>query len=279
MLSIGGQELHDGVLLLTPTSIAVAVSGADGKPLADKLERKPVGKSLRRLLAIPLLRGLVNLFLSLSCTLRGVGLAARLRRKAGLRPSLAPLWGVLLLILFTAALYGAERLAALCCMRLAPAFAYPVDVLLTFTVLITGLLLVRLLPPIRRLLRFHGAEHMLIHIYEAGLPLIVEAAQTQSRFHKRCGTTLTMGTLLVLLVVSLLLPPNMNETLSSLILLGVTLLALMGIGEAQRAKKETLPVRLGLWAQRYTTLQPQREELCGALTALLTVLGREETYK
>ena len=41
----------------------------------------------------------------------------------------------------------------------------------------------------KRVWMYHGAEHKTIFCYEAGLPLTVENARKQSRFHPRCGTS------------------------------------------------------------------------------------------
>ena len=44
------------------------------------------------------------------------------------------------------------------------------------------------LKDIKRVWRYHGAEHKTIACYEAGLPLTVENVLKQTRFHPRCGT-------------------------------------------------------------------------------------------
>ena len=51
---------------------------------------------------------------------------------------------------------------------------------------------------IKRVWMYHGAEHKTIFCYEAGLPLTVENARKQSRFHPRCGTSF----LLVVVILS-----------------------------------------------------------------------------
>ena len=45
------------------------------------------------------------------------------------------------------------------------------------------------IPDMKRVWMYHGAEHKTIFCYEAGLPLTVENARKQSRFHPRCGTS------------------------------------------------------------------------------------------
>jgi len=56
-------------------------------------------------------------------------------------------------------------------------------------IFILYLLLTALMPDIRRMFGYHGAEHRVISCFEKGLPLTVENAQTMSTRHNRCGTT------------------------------------------------------------------------------------------
>jgi uncharacterized protein YqhQ len=60
--------------------------------------------------------------------------------------------------------------------------------------------LIGLLPDIRRVFQYHGAEHMTIHAYEASRPLTVEEIRAFPKEHTRCGTSF----LLVVVAVALL---------------------------------------------------------------------------
>ena len=63
---------------------------------------------------------------------------------------------------------------------------------------------------IRRLFRYHGAEHKSIFCYEKGLELTVENVRQQSRFHPRCGTSF----LVVVMIIAILLVSVMTWVLS-----------------------------------------------------------------
>ena len=56
------------------------------------------------------------------------------------------------------------------------------------------------LSDIKRTLMYHGAEHKTINCVENGLDLTVENVKTQSRYHRRCGTSF----LLVVMLVSII---------------------------------------------------------------------------
>ncbi len=54
---------------------------------------------------------------------------------------------------------------------------------------------------IRRLYRYHGAEHKCINCIEKGHPLTVENVMKSSRFHRRCGTSF----LFIVVIISVVL--------------------------------------------------------------------------
>ena len=62
------------------------------------------------------------------------------------------------------------------------------------------LAVVSLLPDMKRMFQYHGAEHKTIFCYEAGLELTVENVRKQKRFHPRCGTSF----LIIALILSIL---------------------------------------------------------------------------
>src|SRR5207302_2007957 len=56
------------------------------------------------------------------------------------------------------------------------------------TIFVAYLSLISLLPDLRRVFQYHGAEHKAINAYEAGEELEPEAVQRYSLIHPRCGT-------------------------------------------------------------------------------------------
>ncbi len=70
---------------------------------------------------------------------------------------------------------------------------------LVFFLAYLGLML--LLPSMRRLYQYHGAEHKTINCYESGKPLTVQNVMASSRIHDRCGTSFMFIVLLVNVVI------------------------------------------------------------------------------
>ena len=63
------------------------------------------------------------------------------------------------------------------------------------------------LSDIKRTFMYHGAEHKTINCVENGLDLTVENVRTQSRYHRRCGTSF----LLVVMIVSIIFFMDSNS--------------------------------------------------------------------
>lgn len=63
-----------------------------------------------------------------------------------------------------------------------------------------------LVPDVRRVYGYHGAEHQSIHCFEHGLPLTPENAAKFSRLHVRCGTAFLVMTVAVAIVVHSVVP-------------------------------------------------------------------------
>ena len=149
----------------------------------------------------------------------------------------------------------------------------------------------------KRVFAYHGAEHMTICCYEAGLPLTVENVQQQCRFHPRCGTSF----LLVVVVLSILL----FSVASTVLLAWLPVLAAMQGTVAYKLimvcfKLLLLPIvvsiayeinRLvgkydnwftkllvapGLWMQRITTNEPDAEMIEVGIAAVEAVLPEKE---
>ncbi|MEA2644046.1 MAG: hypothetical protein QOG08_1072 [Chloroflexota bacterium] len=145
---------------------------------------------------------------------------------------------------------------------------------------------IALLPDVRRVFQYHGAEHKTINAFESGWPLEVASVRRASLLHPRCGT----GFLVVVLVISVVLfsvvavfHPNWFWLIASRVI-GIPLIA--GIGfELIRfmarhrynpvVKVMLLPV---LGTQKFTTREPTDDMLEVAITAFNSARqGEEET--
>jgi len=158
-----------------------------------------------------------------------------------------------------------------------------VDGLLRLVIFLVYLALISLTGNIRRVFQYHGAEHKAINAFENGLPLSLATALVQSRIHPRCGTSFVVVVLLLTILVHSIFPRPDNVLVRvglHLVLLPLVAgLAYESIRLAGRSRNQILLKLMlapGLWSQYLTTREPTPDQVEIALTALRTVVEREE---
>ncbi|MBI5479504.1 MAG: DUF1385 domain-containing protein [Deltaproteobacteria bacterium] len=163
-----------------------------------------------------------------------------------------------------------------------------VDGLIKLGVLVAYVAGISLLPDIRRVYQYHGAEHKAIATYEAGEPMTVAAAKGHSRFHPRCGTSFLLIVILAsVLIFAVTLKGRIAEgaILDHLVKILIKLplmLPVAGIayeliklaGRWPRSPLVRTLVAPGLWLQRLTTREPDEPQLEIALCAVGRALAR-----
>lgn len=154
------------------------------------------------------------------------------------------------------------------------------------------LALISLMPDIKRVFQYHGAEHKSIHTFEHGEELSVENARKYTTLHPRCGTAFMLVVVLVaILVFSVLFPflPAFHDVgwINQGIFVLLKLLLLFPIGglsyEVIRLAGRfpgnpllRILVAPGLWTQKITTKEPDDSQLEVALASLRASLKAEE---
>jgi uncharacterized protein YqhQ len=148
-------------------------------------------------------------------------------------------------------------------------------------ILISYMALVSLLPDIRRVFAYHGAEHMTIFCYEQGKELTVENVREQSRFHPRCGTSF----LLIVLVISILLfsiiswdslVMRMVIRLSALpLVVGIAYEIIKFTGRHDNAFTRFISAP-GLALQNITTVEPDDSQIEVAIAAMQPVIPQDK---
>jgi len=145
-----------------------------------------------------------------------------------------------------------------------------------FLVYIVG---ISLIPDLRRVFQYHGAEHKVIHAYEACGEPDAEHAKAYSTLHPRCGT----GFLLLVMVIAVFLfavvgkPPLPWLVLSRIIGIPVIVGISYEIGIKWAGKHPNgFFARILLWPglqlQRLTTREPSPDQLEVAAAALGEVI-------
>ena len=137
--------------------------------------------------------------------------------------------------------------------------------------------LIGMVPDIKRTFQYHGAEHKTIFCYENDLPLTVENVRKQKRFHPRCGTSFLILMLVIGIIVGFFIPFSnpFLRTFTKLLCIPV----IMNVGyEVQKAcarhdgwlsRAVTAP---GLWMQRLTVKEPDDKMIGAAIAAMEAVI-------
>lgn len=305
---IGGQAVIEGVMMRSPTGVAVAVRRPDGTLV---VREGPIAGGQAVWRKWPLLRGVHTLVESMSLGYRALQFSADQQMigeapadegaKSGASAGEARSGSsgmIAVSLLFAIGLFIAlpQGLAA----GLSRLLGWDLGVQdFAFHALTGGFKLLVLtaymvfigrIEEIRRVFQYHGAEHKTIYAYEAGLPLTVDNVKTQSALHPRCGTTfLVVVVVLSILVGSTVTPfvlPNANGISGQLqaLALRISLLPLIAaIGyELQRFSARycsTGPLRFlnypGFLFQKITTREPDERQIEVAIAAMQSAVWRE----
>ena len=281
--TIGGQALMEGIMMVGPTRTAAAFCDENGTITTEDIEEQRLTKKYP-LLGKPFIRGIFSLIdsfrlgykaLSLSADkltdgeeeeeLTGVDkwLTEHLGDKlTGVIMTVGSILGVglaiLLFFFLPTVLFNLLQGAVASDIS---GWRSLFEGVLRIAIFLGYVLLVSLVPDIKRTFQYHGAEHKTIFCYENDLPLTVENVRLQGRFHPRCGTSFLILMLLLGVIVGFFIPFSnpFLRTFAKLLCIPV----IMNIGyELQKAcaRHDNLLSRIitapGLWVQRITVKEP-----------------------
>jgi uncharacterized protein YqhQ len=144
------------------------------------------------------------------------------------------------------------------------------------------LFVISMLPDIRRVFAYHGAEHMTIHAYEHGTPLTPEEIEPYPTAHPRCGTAFLLFVVVVAIVLFAFVPRvNVVVDLVVRIALVVPVASISYEVLKAGAAHETNPlvralVLPGLLLQRITTRRPDHGMIEVAVASLREAIAGDE---
>ncbi len=292
--SVGGQALIEGIMMRGPRQVCTAVRRPDGG-----IETKVDPVTTFSWQKIPLVRGVLSMIESLIVGYRCLMYSAEVsmgedafeaeeskldkwindhlgEKAQNFVMSLAAvLGGMLALVLFMVLPTTIVGLLG----KVLPleGFRALLEGILKIAIFIGYLALVRNMKDIKRMFRYHGAEHKTIACYEAGEELTVENIRHHSRFHPRCGTSFLVLVILISILVSSLLP--WSSTGLRIVLKLLTLPVVMGISYELiklAGRYDNILTRIisapGLWIQRLTTSEPDDSMIEVAIAAVKPVL-------
>ncbi|MFC1974224.1 DUF1385 domain-containing protein [Chloroflexota bacterium] len=276
----GGQAVIEGVMMRGRKNVSIAVRNPEGN---ITLHDEPLSTIYNgRLRDIPLIRGVIVLVETLILGMKALFYSASAslgEEEEKINPVL--LWGTVALGIVLAV--GLFLVLPLFVIRYIDPHVGSVESniiegLIRIALFIGYLRVITMMPDIRRVFAYHGAEHKTINAYEAGVSLEVESVQEYDTAHSRCGTSF----LLIVLVISIIAfaflgrPPMWLRLLSRLALMPVIAgvsyeIIRLGAGHIKNSMVRVL-LAPGLLLQSMTARQPDDQQVEVAILALKGVL-------
>jgi uncharacterized protein YqhQ len=196
----GGQAVIEGVLMRGREHYAVAARRPDGQIVicTDVLRSRVYTRSLWRR---PFFRGVAGLYETIHLGMRALQWSAVVQLGQEAEIGTGAIRGAMIAsLVFALALFiGLPLLlGGLLHHATQSITSVLIEGVIRAVILVAYLLLIGLIPNVRRLFEYHGAEHMAINALESGSAVDVEHVRASSRLHPRCGT----GFLVVVALVS-----------------------------------------------------------------------------
>ena len=157
-----------------------------------------------------------------------------------------------------------------------------IEGLIRVSIFILYILVISLLPDLRRVFQYHGAEHKAINALEAGEELTPENVQRFSLIHPRCGTAFLLWVMVIaIFVFAFVGQPSWPWLIASRILLlpliaGLAYELIRFAGKHSDNRILMTLLAPGLWLQRLTTREPSLDQLEVSIRALREVLRLED---
>ncbi len=260
---------------------ALACRRADGRITTDKFPWEPLSKR-HWLLGLPIVRGtpalLEALIIGYKTLMRSADLAAE---SEGIKPPTPFQYGLSIAFALAIAIGGFVLLPA-ALTKPVPVetssgnfLKYLLEGLIRIIFFLIFIVFAARLPEMRRVFQYHGAEHKVIHAYEATGSYSVAEATPYTTLHPRCGTSFIFTVMLVGILVHALVKweHGFGYVLASRLVLlpvvaGLSYEVIRLAGRFKRSRLLGLMVAPGMWLQKITTQPPTPEMMEVAIHSL-----------
>ncbi len=275
--SYGGQAVIEGVMIRGRKAVVTAVRRPNDEVITDNRPLSSIYTG--RVRKTPLLRGIIILIeamvLGISSLLYSANVSLEEEEEEITGKAVWLMIAVAILLAVVLFLIIPLVLTRLINPYISSSLVFHlIEGAIRLVIFIAYLKLVGLLPDIKRIFTYHGAEHKAVNAYEQGAPLEVAAVKKYNKAHVRCGTSFLFVVLLIaIMVFALVGRPSLWLMILSRVLLMPVIAALgyefihFGANHARNplVKAVMLP---GLWLQGMTTGEPGDDQIEVALVAL-----------
>ncbi|MDH5415434.1 MAG: DUF1385 domain-containing protein [Flavobacteriaceae bacterium] len=322
--SIGGQAVIEGVMMRSPNAFVVAVRKADGKIRLRRDQWFGISQKFS-FLKKPFLRGVVVLIETMANGIVSLNYSANIaldeelkaealkkgktleeyesEKKRREKLDLTTFFTVATSLVFGLTLFVFVPHAATEGMNLWFNLGWKLDGFLFHFIdgtikafiFVFYIWMISLIPEIKKVFQYHGAEHKSIATFEAGEELNVDNAGRHSKLHPRCGTSFIFFLLFISIILFSVIfaaypvGQNLDRIPKHLVAILVKIAFMLPVASisyemiklAGKYPKNILGRVLsfpGMVLQRLTTKEPTDEQLEVALCSIKAVLFLEEKY-
>jgi uncharacterized protein YqhQ len=299
-ISYGGQAVLEGVMMRGRTFMAVAVRAPD-KSIVVTSEMLPMRLYGGIVQKIPLVRGMTMLWDALGLGMKALMFSADIQmadagdgaEADGAKPAepaslskplawttvaVALVFGIGIFFVTPLAVVGlAEHLLG----GTSTLWSNLAEGLIRLVLLVGYVALIGLMPDVKRVYAYHGAEHMTIHAWEHNDPLDPAHVGKYPPAHPRCGTAFLLEVVAISVVLFALLgtPDLWLRVLSRIVLIpviaGIAYELLRLGGKYPESPFMKAIVAPGLLLQSLTTRYPDESQMEVAIASMQELLKRE----
>ena len=275
----------EGVMMKNGDDYAIAVRTPDQKIVVENFVSAGLFKN-KTVKNIPIIRGVVNFIESLTLGMKALTYSASFfedekekkeqnEKKENFVMGLTVAFSVVLAVgIFMILPYGISLLfEKVFTSHWVIALLEGVLRLLIFLGYVAG---ISLMPDIKRVYMYHGAEHKCINCIESGLDLNVENVRKSSRLHKRCGTSFLLIVMLISILFFMFIQVDQGALRLILRILLIPVIAGVSYEFIRLAgRSDNLIVNIfskpGLMLQKITTQEPQDDMIEVAIASVEAV--------
>ena len=276
---IGGQAVMEGVMMKNQDKYAVAVRKPDKEIIVEVSEYTGIIKN-KKIRNMPILRGIFSFIESLTLGMKTLTFSASFfeeeeektktakEKKKDQKKEDAMMGGTVAVsvILAVAIFMVLPYYISLIFERFTSSYLLIalLEGILRLVIFIGYVAGISLMPDIKRVYMYHGAEHKCINCIEHGMDLTVENVKKSSKQHKRCGTSF----LLIVMIISIFffMFIHVDSGVARLLLRLVLIPVIAGVsyefirlaGRSDNALVNILS-KPGLWLQNLTTKEPDED--------------------
>jgi uncharacterized protein YqhQ len=288
-IRVGGQAVIEGVMMRSPSSMAIAVRRPNGE-IVVKRERLDFFSEKKFFSKLPLVRGVINLLSALVLGMKALNFSANQSLEEekeinswtlGLTFAFALCFGIFLFFLIPLFLTKWLRFAIPMVSNSGILFNL-VDGVIRMMIFLAYLWAISMFKEIRRIFQYHGAEHKSIFAFESGEVLMADRVKGFSHLHPRCGTSFLLIVMVVSILVFALIPHQISfgyKVASRVVFIpliaGLAYEIIRFADQKRESKSMRYFIKPGLWLQRMTAREPSEDQIEVALRALHEVLELE----